>query len=1436
MNRHIIPFLIIIAILIPETAFPNEYGKHLPKWMELLKKGDKRERILALDSLWFLEYPEFRKDAKVFDPVLGTLLKDKEPSVREEAAGLLKRIGDYSKGCCQDTEIVPSLIESLEDSSAQVRSEAAKALGYYKDKRAIAPLMKSLKDKEMLVRLNAAFSLGELKAKEALLPLSKMLMDDSDWRNKFVQQECGIAIRKIGVNKEALSALIRRSNDPYLKEDVTRALKFVQQLHISEEDSNSILAAIEEVTQSPDEKIRKTGLEILSRIYIKDDNLKLRYFIHSLKDPSPVVRVLSVRQLGIRRIDKVIELLLDAVNDTDETVRAEAIKGLWIKDDRVVAVLIKAMNDNSEMVRIAAARALGAIADKRGVDSLLKSLKDKNEENRIFVIESLGRIGDERAVDPLIEALNDPSAMIREKAIKALDGFKNEKILDAAAPFLGKIGDGKSIPDPAAHTFLSVAQRTFKENVKIYRKDGTRFVSKEPGGSEGVFVREVMVHPRAANILINKMNDPDPAVRLSAIRVYNFEDPRVEPYLIKSLDDPSPQIRGMAFSLIRVFGGNAAVQRFIEALKDRAIGVRIEAALALGEFQDKRAIEPLVEGLKDSDSSMREAALRSLMRFDDPKIPFALLVELLKDNSEGVRSLVKEHINKKPDKRAIEPLISLVQKDPDIKVRRDALYSLGNFDDLQVSDINIMMLSDKSADIRRQAIMNIKKRPDKRAAEQLILLLADRKYSISADAAEILGMTGDTRALDPLIAALRGEYTKKEPYGSAIHMREKAAEALGLLKDKKAVPALIEVIKNHNEWLRFREICVKAVGEIGDPSSFDTLKDVLNDKQIPINSTIEALSGVKDDRATAILIERLNSSDFSIVNPTILSLGKQKNMSVVKPLVRTVGKNSIYEFNVSQTLKEYKNPEMVNILTGYIKDKDSEVRKGAVRLLGGFGDKNVIEHLKALLEDQEVKKEALSAISRIETSLKHQAKPATLPPRATGPIEFASGHGITSGYNAMGAGAAGRYEFIEPYQPRVVLKAFTGDVKWFDEVVVIPKHSPIDVGPILAKLKNKDPKTRREAADILGDMGDKSSTGDLIHLLKDNDGYVRQAAARGLGKIKDRKAVEPLIESLKDSDLYVRELSVWALGEINDVRAAKPMLDVALNDKEKRVKDKAFETLLKFKDPEIKILLIKTLVDRKQEQMLGKLISLSGGDSVLKAFEDPAGDKAKTVRNYISLMEARIHNVNDLAKKALVDNKDRGLVISELSNYLKGEKKTQPGTPAYIFISLIGELKDPRGLPVLLDILKNKDASSRSVAVDAIGNIGDKTAVEPLLAILANTKESDGIRDASARALGKLGAKNAADALVGILNNRQDNKDVRIGAASALGAIKENKAVDLLIEVLRDEKEDLMLRIAAASSLGEIGDKRAVKPLEESLKGAHSYLQHAVEIALRKFK
>jgi HEAT repeat protein len=394
----------------------------------------------------------------------------------------------------------------------------------------------------------------------------------------------------------------------------------------------------------------------------------------------------------------------------------------------------------------------------------------------------------------------------------------------------------------------------------------------------------------------------------------------------------------------------------------------------------------------------------------------------------------------------------------------------------------------------------------------------------------------------------------------------------------------------------------------------------------------------------------------------------------------------------------------------------------------------------------------------------------------------------------------------------------------------------VDIKPLLTKLKANDPKTRREAADSLGDTGNQEATGHLIPLLKDKDEYVRQAAARALGKLKDKKAVEPLIQSLKDSEVIVRVFSAWALGEIQDTRAIEPLCSL-LFDREEKVKDQSFEALRRFRDPISRTSMVNTLIKNAKTQpsaelILSKLIKLEGKEVVLKALEDPSGDRTKTVRNYIGLMESGIYNVSDIAIKALEDYPDRGMVISELVNYIS----TQTGTPSRS-ISLLGRFKDKRILPVLLDTLKKrKDSYYRLAIVNAIGELGDKDAKEALLQILTDDKEFPGPRNAAAMALGKMDAEEAVDPLMKVLKNRNDEKHVRVGAAAALGMLKNRMAVEPLINILKDNTEGTQLRIAAASSLGDIGDERAIVHLEAALKDPPDYLRHAVEIALRKLK
>jgi len=316
----------------------------------------------------------------------------------------------------------------------------------------------------------------------------------------------------------------------------------------------------------------------------------------------------------------------------------------------------------------------------------------------------------------------------------------------------------------------------------------------------------------------------------------------------------------------------------------------------------------------------------------------------------------------------------------------------------------------------------------------------------------------------------------------------------------------------------------------------------------------------------------------------------------------------------------------------------------------------------------------------------------------------------------------------------------------------------------------------------------------------------------------------------------VRVFSVWALGEIQESRAIEPLCN-SLFDQEQKVKDHSFEALRKFREPVSRTTMVNTLIRNSKTEssagvILSSLIRLEGKGVVLKALQDPKGDNAKTLRNYINLMEANIYNVSEIGRDALKDYPDRGAVITELSNYISA----QTGTPTPS-ISLLGRLKDRRALPILLDTLKKrKDSYDRLTVVKAIGDLGTTEAIDPLLQILVNDKEYPGPRNAAAMALGKLADEEAVDPLIGILMNKKEEEHVRVGAAVALGMFKSRMTVEPLINILKDYKEDTQLRIAAASSLGNIGDERAIVPLQNALKDPSGPITNAAEAALRKIR
>ena len=168
-------------------------------------------------------------------------------------------------------------------------------------------------------------------------------------------------------------------------------------------------------------------------------------------------------------------------------------------------------------------------------------------------------------------------------------------------------------------------------------------------------------------------------------------------------------------------------------------------------------------------------------------------------------------------------------------------------------------------------------------------------------------------------------------------------------------------------------------------------------------------------------------------------------------------------------------------------------------------------------------------------------------------------------------------------------------------------------------------------------------------------------------------------------------------------------------------------------------------------------------------------------------------------------------------------------TCAGLFGTDVKKLRESRNVQGLIFALQHKDPTVQYDAAEALGDIGDERAVEPLLAALKND-ETGGVRWKAAEALSKLGTP-AVSGLISALQH--DDDDVRWKAAIALGEIGDPKAILPLINLLCDD--DRYVRSRAAYALSMIGEP-AVDPLIQALREGDGNLRWGAAIALGKIQ
>jgi HEAT repeat protein len=336
-----------------------------------------------------------------------------------------------------------------------------------------------------------------------------------------------------------------------------------------------------------------------------------------------------------------------------------------------------------------------------------------------------------------------------------------------------------------------------------------------------------------------------------------------------------------------------------------------------------------------------------------------------------------------------------------------------------------------------------------------------------------------------------------------------------------------------------------------------------------------------------------------------------------------------------------------------------------------------------------------------------------------------------------------------------------------DAVDAIEQIGSEAVKPLLSLLESANASIRREAARALGRIGDGSVGPALQELLSDEDADVRETAIVALKDTAKSEAVDPLVAVLKSDD-EVRWRAAQVLGTIGDVRAVDPLV-AALADSDDGVSSWAAVSL-------------------------GEIGEAGAVEALVHALEDENAN----VRGPAAAALGRIGDSR--AIEPLIDAIEEGLV--------KGKA-----------CAALARLKATQAAPAIIPLLEDENERVRSDAADALGELGDLRAVEPLICALQNEGwEHDWSTNRRVvQALGKLGDPRAREALDEVLTRyRRDARALalRVAAVDALVDVAGREIEERLIGLANDKGERSRVNKAAEEGLKRIAEMPEPAPQE----------------------
>ncbi|MBK9386420.1 MAG: HEAT repeat domain-containing protein [Planctomycetes bacterium] len=430
--------------------------------------------------------------------------------------------------------------------------------------------------------------------------------------------------------------------------------------------------------------------------------------------------------------------------------------------------------------------------------------KSTDRDLRSAALASLGRLGSPEAIELLTKSAEAGSLEERRQAILGLGQIDHPR---ATIALLGVFRDEHERIELRSQAAIALALYGKREIMRILAAELEAQATIERLVGE----REQLVVAIATALGLG-----DSSSRTLSV-----------PLLVRKIDElgrlevRSRGVRVAMLASLGKLGDASALPTLVEALGDADVEIARAAALSLGESGAKDAVPALLAFLADdgADLQARGFACISLGKLGTPEALEALRAQISSRRSRTVPSFAALGLGLARDYASAPALREVLLRKSEDQLRGAFALALGMLRD-QASSEHLLTILERGTcdeDLRGYAAIALGMiRPVGGLERMLAFAQRDRSHleGVHRGLALALGMWGDVRAIPYLLSALREE--------SRMSVRANAIQALGLLRSRKAIDAVCEVLaastpnRKHPEE---RTYAAAALGALGQKST-----------------------------------------------------------------------------------------------------------------------------------------------------------------------------------------------------------------------------------------------------------------------------------------------------------------------------------------------------------------------------------------------------------------------------------------------------------------------------------------------------------------------------------------------------------------------------------------------------------------------------------------